>query len=102
MSKNNNEIKSISLRTTSKSYGITFIFFTIVAVAILLTGYWEVEVPPYRETALNPFVNVFVIICIFLLIYYNAGKTFKFMEQDIDKGMVVYVSMVLLLIFVFG
>ena len=102
MSKNNNEIKLISARTTGKSYGISFIFIAFITIAILLTGYWEGEVPPYRETALNPFVAVFIIICIFLLIYYNAGKTFKFMEQDIDKGMVVYVSMVLLLIFVFG
>jgi membrane protein YdbS with pleckstrin-like domain len=102
MSKNNKDAKLISMRTTGKSYGISFIFFGIIAFAILATGYWEGDVPPYREVAINPFVAVFVVICIFLLIYYNAGKTFKFMEQEIDKGMIVYVSMVLLLVFVFG
>ena len=102
MSKNNNEPKLISLKTTGKSFGFGFIFFAIIAFAILSTGYWEGDVPPYREVALNPFVAVFIVICIFLLIYYNAGKTYSVIGQEIDKGMIIYVSMVLLLIFIFG
>ena len=102
MSKNNNESKWISMRTTGKSYGISFLFFAIIAFAILATGYWESEVPPYREVALNPFVAVFIAIYIFLIIYYNAGSNFTVMGQSIDKGMIVYVCMVLLLIFAFG
>jgi len=102
MSKNNKDPKLISMRTTGKSYGISFIFFGIIAFAILATGYWEGDVPAYREVAVNPFVAVFIIICIFLLIYYNAGKTFSILGQEIDKGMIIYVGMVLLLVFVFG
>jgi hypothetical protein len=102
MSKNNKDPKLISMRTTGKSYGISFIFFGIIAFAILTTGYWEGDVPPYREVAINPFVAVFVVICIFLLIYYNANKNFTVMGQDIDRGMIVYVGLVLLLVFVFG
>ena len=102
MSKNNKDPKLISMRTTGKSYGISFIFFGIIAFAILATGYWEGDVPAYREVAVNPFVAVFIIICIFLLIYYNVNKKFTVMSQEIDRGMIVYVSMVLLLVFVFG
>ena len=102
MSKNNNETKTVGLRTTGKSMTFSFIFFAFIAFAILATGYWEGEVPPYRKVALNPFVSLLIVISIFLLIYYNAGQTFSVVGQEIDKGMIIYVGMVLLLVFVFG
>lgn len=102
MSKNNNEAKLISLRTTGKGYGFGFLLFAFIALAILSTGYWEGEVPPFGEMPLNPYVSVIIVFGMFLIIYYNANKKFDVMGQSIDKGMIIYVSMVLLLLFVFG
>lgn len=100
MSTNNNASYNITKSNTIMGFGFVTIAFLIIFGVLLGIVIFDRDTPNEDRDRLLGYVGGFVILfgCLYL-IYKLGGRNFIVMGQEIDAGMIAYVVLILLIIF---
>lgn len=98
--KNNNSNNNVTKSPTIMGFGFFSILLIFLIMAIGGIIIFERDVPEENRSNMLGYIGgLFVTLACIYIIYKFSGRNFEIMGKQIDSGMIIYILIILLLIF---